>query len=167
MDVDCTDVGEVMTLLKSNIEHNLNRSSLTAKSNAWSGAVGKVRVQELDWLNDAHLANFTPPYDYIMLADCVYHEELIEALMKVILAMSNKKTVVLVANEYRSKSVHDRWMELCKTNFNGEYEIASLALVTDVQSPFSFQPQMDGYTHPLYYVFLFLLLFVHDRSALQ
>lgn len=42
---------------------------------SWAvGMVGKVDVQELDWSRPEQYALFSPPYDYILAADCVYSE---------------------------------------------------------------------------------------------
>lgn len=54
--------------------------------------VGKVTVQELDWSQPDHWQAVQPPFDYVLAADCIYHEHLVRHLYKVVLAMTNEKS---------------------------------------------------------------------------
>ena len=54
--------------------------------------LGKVTVRELDWSQPEHFAAACPPYDFILAADCVYHEELVKNFFETVLAMVTLKS---------------------------------------------------------------------------
>lgn len=51
----------------------------------------QATVQELDWLKPEQVSNFSPPYDFIAAADCVYHETIIEHLVARLLDLSDNR----------------------------------------------------------------------------
>lgn len=53
---------------------------------------GLVTVQELDWSNLEHYAPVNPPFDYVLAADCVYHEQIVEDFLRTVLAMTHNKS---------------------------------------------------------------------------
>ena len=55
--------------------------------------VGHVTVQELDWSVPEHYSAATPPFDYVLAADCVYHEHIIEDLLRTVLAVTHSKSI--------------------------------------------------------------------------
>jgi hypothetical protein len=57
------------------------------------------------------------PYDYILAADCVYHEHLLRHLYHAVMALSNERTVILIANERRSESVQRAFLDLFSPSF--------------------------------------------------
>ncbi len=85
-----------------------------------------MSVAELDWSQPAHFTGggeggkgvVAPPYDYILAADCIYHEHLVRHLYRALLALSNERTVILVANERRSESVQAAFVDLFSPSFN-------------------------------------------------
>ena len=53
----------------------------------WLNSVGIVTVQELDWYKPDQYEPMQGQVDYIIAADCVYHEIIIEELLKTVLAL--------------------------------------------------------------------------------
>ena len=51
-----------------------------------------MSVQELDWTRPEQYATLAPPYDFVLAADCVYHEELVQNFFDAVLAMVSLKT---------------------------------------------------------------------------
>jgi protein N-lysine methyltransferase METTL21D len=57
-----------------------------------AGSVGSMTVEELDWQKPETFANVQGPFDYILAADCVYNEDLVHDLLKVVLLYCGSKT---------------------------------------------------------------------------
>ena len=55
--------------------------------------VGHVKVQELDWSMPAQYATVGPPFDYVLAADCVYHEQIVEDFLRTVLAVTHSKSI--------------------------------------------------------------------------
>lgn len=55
--------------------------------------VGHVTVQELDWSIPDQYSAVIPPFDYVLAADCVYHEHIIEDLLRTVLAVTHSKSI--------------------------------------------------------------------------
>ena len=58
----------------------------------FEGNVGRIRVQPLDWSAEEKLATVDPPYDYVLAADCVYHEHHVDDLLDTILRLTDPKS---------------------------------------------------------------------------
>ena len=58
----------------------------------WGQQAGKLRVQELDWGNEAHIIQADGPFAFVLAADCVYHEEHIFGLRQTVLALTDLKS---------------------------------------------------------------------------
>ncbi|XP_028576082.2 protein N-lysine methyltransferase METTL21D isoform X2 [Podarcis muralis] len=85
--VTVTDLDEVQDLLKMNIENN--RHLIT----------GSIQAKVLKWGEE--VSDFLPAPDYILMADCIYYEELLQRdfdLEKVPLEKHDE--------EYRSEDIH-------------------------------------------------------------
>lgn len=54
--------------------------------------MGALRVQELDWNAEDKLKDTQPPYDYVLAADCVYHEHHLERLLDTILQLTDHRS---------------------------------------------------------------------------
>nr|DAD48835.1 TPA_asm: hypothetical protein HUJ06_018772 [Nelumbo nucifera] len=113
-DVVSTDQIEVLPLLMRNVERNTSRIMQT---NADSASFGSIQVAELDWGNQGHIKAVDPPFDYIIGTDVVYAEHLLEPLLQTILALSGPKTTVLLGYEIRSSTVHEKMLQMWKSNF--------------------------------------------------
>lgn len=74
--------------------------------------MGCIEVRELDWSNPSHVAALKLPYDFVLAADCVYHEHIIRHLHRTILDVTHDRSTVLVVNERRSESVQSAFMQL-------------------------------------------------------
>ncbi|XP_062221538.1 uncharacterized protein LOC133920915 [Phragmites australis] len=113
-DVVTTDQVEVLPLLMRNVERN---KSWILQSNSDSGSLGSITVAELDWGNKEHIRAVEPPFDYIIGTDVVYSEHLLQPLMETITALSGPRTKILIGYEIRSTTVHEKMMEMWKSNF--------------------------------------------------
>ncbi|KAI3426281.1 hypothetical protein D9Q98_008654 [Chlorella vulgaris] len=140
-DVAFTDIGDVLPLLRRNVEQNISTAALKLKDAAWAAAeVGKARVASLDWSCPACYADFSPPYDFILAADCVYSELAVPHLLATVLHMSGPRTQTIITNEFRSQSVHDIFMQ----QFGNHFAIRKVAL-----------GKMDpNFQHPLIHIYL-------------
>ena len=72
-------------------------SSVLKPSNAVQGRegmwdAGAVRLQALDWNSPSDIQAAGGPFQYVLAADCVYHENHVEPLYRVILALTNAKS---------------------------------------------------------------------------
>ncbi|KAI7837928.1 hypothetical protein COHA_008234 [Chlorella ohadii] len=80
-DVVFTDIGDVLPLLRRNVEQNVSPAALKLRDAGWAAAeVGHTSVASLDWSDRSCYADFQPPYEFILAADCVYSELAGEAL---------------------------------------------------------------------------------------
>ena len=80
-----------------------------------------------------------PHYDFILAADCVYKEDILPTLRDVILALSTRRTVVVVANELRSHSVaaafeqtfapHFSMKRVPRAKMDAEYSVDAISIV--------------------------------------
>ncbi|KAL5722808.1 hypothetical protein ACHQM5_006280 [Ranunculus cassubicifolius] len=104
-DVISTDQVEVLPLLMRNVDRNTSR---IVQSHLGSAA-------ELDWENQDHIKAICP-FDYIIGADIVYAEHLLESL-ETIFALSGPKTTVLLGYEIRNTIVGQLFMNKCVTWF--------------------------------------------------
>ena len=59
-----------------------------------------------------------PPYDLILLTDCVFSEALVPALLRVITAASHRHTVVYAAHEIRNADANDLFVASMKAAFS-------------------------------------------------
>lgn len=140
-DVEFTDIGDVLTLLRHNVEQNVSPAALKLKDAAWAAQeVGSCRVAPLDWSDPACFASFQPPYDFILAADCVYSELAVPHLLATVLHMCGPRTQTIITNEFRSQAVHDIFMERFSQHFT----------IRKVQAG-----KMDpNYQHPLIHIYL-------------
>lgn len=104
--VTLTDIASVLPRLRRNVD--ANRDLLPSEvelvadvtpAAAHADEAERLAVAELDWtrLDDALSGSAVrPPYDVILVADCVYQEALVEPLIDVLAALSGPKTVILL-----------------------------------------------------------------------
>lgn len=77
-----------------------------------------MQVVELDWSVPAHYQALVPPhFDYVLAADCIYHEHLVRHLYRTMLTITNERTTIIIANERRSESVQSAFTELFSHSF--------------------------------------------------
>ncbi|PNH06976.1 Methyltransferase-like protein 21D, partial [Tetrabaena socialis] len=117
-DVVLTDTLDVLDLLRINYESNLSPAAVRLarghQHGTWADSAGSVVVAELDWTQVAQATTppLHPPYDFVLAADCIYHETLTEHFHRTVMDITNDKSTVVVCNELRSHSVQGRFMEL-------------------------------------------------------
>ena len=85
-----TDVADVLPLLRKNVAGNFGNAQW-AQQVALRERSGSLSVQELDWTKPLQLAAFEE-FDYVIGADCVYHEALVQDLLRVLLHVASCKT---------------------------------------------------------------------------
>lgn len=54
--------------------------------------MGDVTVQELDWTQTDQYATLHPPFDFVLAADCVYHEGITLHFLLTVLAVTHSKS---------------------------------------------------------------------------
>ncbi|XP_009892232.1 PREDICTED: protein-lysine methyltransferase METTL21D [Charadrius vociferus] len=108
--VTVTDLEELQELLLVNIENN--RHLVT----------GSVRAKVLKWGED--VAEFLPPPDYILMADCIYYEESLEPLLKTLKDLTGPDTCILCCYEQRTMGknpeIERKYFELLQMDFELE-----------------------------------------------
>ena len=58
----------------------------------WAGNVGIVNVVELDWSVPQHAVAAGGPFDVVLAADCVYHEEIVNDFLGTVLAIVDHRS---------------------------------------------------------------------------
>ncbi|KAK9904903.1 hypothetical protein WJX75_005147 [Coccomyxa subellipsoidea] len=112
-----TDLPDIVPLIRKNVDANFTSAALHSREGPWGQQAGKVSVQELDWGNEAHIAQAGGPFAFVLAADCVYHEEHLFALRQTIVSLTDMKSTVIIANELRSESVQSKFMQLFEEKF--------------------------------------------------
>jgi len=69
------------------------RCARTAMGSDWAGNVGGVTVAELDWAAPEHAAAAGAPFDVVLAADCVYHEEVVRDFLRTVLALVDHRSI--------------------------------------------------------------------------
>lgn len=103
---------------------------------------GKARKNEEEAAaTAAEKAPLPPPphYDFVLAADCVYKEDILPKLCEVILAVSTRRTVVVVANELRSHSVaaafdatfapHFSMKRVPRAKMDADYSVDAISII--------------------------------------
>ncbi|XP_074885541.1 protein N-lysine methyltransferase METTL21D isoform X2 [Buteo buteo] len=96
--VTVTDLEELQELLTVNIENNKHL------------VTGSVRAKVLKWGED--VTEFQPPPDYILMADCIYYEELLQMDFELEEIPLDKHD-----EEYRSEDIHIMNIHRKQTSF--------------------------------------------------
>ncbi len=52
----------------------------------------QVRVAELDWYQPQQLQALNPPFDLVIAADCIYHENIVPVFHRTVLAATGPKS---------------------------------------------------------------------------
>ncbi|ELU09054.1 hypothetical protein CAPTEDRAFT_224700 [Capitella teleta] len=105
-DVIITDLKPLVPLMQFNIDKNLELFK------------GKAEAKELQWGEDC-VQNFAVP-DILVLANCVYNENVLEELLQTTLALSTNETLILACYEERTRGIRNlicRWHEMVSPHF--------------------------------------------------
>lgn len=94
--VTITDRKMALNVTRMNVEGNLGEDQRT------------VEIKELEW--GQNVASFSPPFEYILGADIVYIEETFPDLLKTLLDLCDRNSVVLLSCKLR----YDRDMRFFK-----------------------------------------------------
>ncbi|CAG9466631.1 unnamed protein product [Pedinophyceae sp. YPF-701] len=122
-DVVLTDVEDVLPLLRRNVAVNLQAGEhagvLAGRDPQWSGKVGQAEVARLDWTTwQQDIPPLSPPFDIVLAADCVYHEDLVVDLFHTVEALCGPRSVFVSSQEFRSQAVHDAFMAAFARGFS-------------------------------------------------
>ncbi|KAG1707943.1 hypothetical protein DVH05_024596 [Phytophthora capsici] len=117
-DVVLTDIGPVLPWLRRNVRENLTDKEIQ-----------RVRVQQHAW--GTPVTNLNVPFDCVLCADVVYEKACVKPLVQSLLALSHRKTVIILANERRAPEVraefmrhldaYFQWKEIPKTELDAGY----------------------------------------------
>ncbi|XP_017269081.1 protein-lysine methyltransferase METTL21D [Kryptolebias marmoratus] len=106
--VTVTDLEDLQTLLRVNIQEN----QALIKS-------GSITAKVLKWGDD--VAEFLPPPDYILMADCIYYEQSIVPLVESLKLLSGPETCIICCYEQRTEGINPevekQFFELLQQNF--------------------------------------------------
>lgn len=58
----------------------------------WSGNVGAVEVRALDWAVPAQAEAGGGPFDFVVAADCVYHERIVEDFLRTVMTVTDHRS---------------------------------------------------------------------------
>ncbi|KAH7296633.1 hypothetical protein KP509_26G031500 [Ceratopteris richardii] len=116
--VIATDQVEVLPLLMRNVERNMARAKHSPSQNPYLGSLGTIEVMELNWGDEDQIKALKPPFDYIIGSDIVYKEQLLDPLVSTLIGLAGPKSTIILANEYRSSTVHEKMLQLWKENFH-------------------------------------------------
>ncbi|GFR51417.1 hypothetical protein Agub_g13705, partial [Astrephomene gubernaculifera] len=145
-DVVLTDTADVLGLLRINYETNLSPAAVRLarghQHGTWADSAGGVEVAELDWTKPEQVTTppIRPPYDFVLAADCIYHETLTEHFHRAVMELTNEKSTVVVCNELRSHSVQGRFMSL----FSATHSIKTV----------QHSKMDDTYQHPNIFIYI-------------
>lgn len=99
--------------MRRNVETNISRAALSLNENSWVlDRIGNSEVIELDWAQPEHFSRIINPVDIIVAADCVYSEKAVPHFYETVMALVNRKTTIVIANEFRCERVHEMFMSL-------------------------------------------------------
>jgi len=57
-----------------------------------------VDIRELDWTASSDkFGGFDPPYDFVIAADCIYNEDLVEYFLHTVLGLTDQKSTGISA----------------------------------------------------------------------
>ncbi|KAF0683339.1 Aste57867_24615 [Aphanomyces stellatus] len=105
-----TDLAPVLPWLKENVELNFTaaeRQRVVVVEYAWGTPTTALEG----------VVNHAPPFDIILCADVLYEAACVKPLVKSILALSTRKTIVYIANERRAPAIREEFMKYLNAYF--------------------------------------------------
>ena len=90
---------------------------------------GPISAKALHW--GLSTAEFQPPPDYLILANCVYYQSSLEPLLETMLELTTQETEILACYELRCPEIEkliERWHELIGEHFEIEFMPDELVL---------------------------------------
>jgi predicted nicotinamide N-methyase len=99
-----------------NRQHDNNNNNTTMMNKKY----GVVQVMELAWEDHAQLPVDIQQqtWQYIIASDCIYNEHIVAILVKTMRQLAHSTTLVLIAQELRSDTVHEAFLEQLLLFFN-------------------------------------------------
>lgn len=119
--VTFTDLPDVVTLF-TNTNANRIYNQLKSKGSGYlRSEIFQPIVKQLDWTWNSDLQNQAisdPPYDIVLLTDCVFSKMLVPDLIQTILKCSGSKTQIICAHEIRDEEANNAFKMELKEHFN-------------------------------------------------
>ncbi len=112
-----TDIAEQLPLMQGNLarlQAQLNEEQVVDLSAA---PLAAVRVTEYDWARPAMLSP-PPPYDIIVVSDCVWPKIDNSLLINVLLTITTADTLVILAYEQRGESCRETFFQPARLRFD-------------------------------------------------
>ncbi len=113
--VTLTDMPDVLPILNRNLDLNLKRRNMSGVGGG--NNVLNTAVEEYTWGKVYEKGYLSPPYDYIVAADCIYNGDTIDVFVAAVVAMCDTRTTFLFANEVRDLEVNERLMAELELRF--------------------------------------------------
>jgi len=118
-DVVITDLDYTIALMNENIALNHNNNAMDddrSESETGNYSFSKIKCQVCNWFDPPDIAEFglssTHP-ELIMVADCVWVEELVDPLMNTLEKYCSEETQIIITYQQRGKGAHERfWSRL-------------------------------------------------------
>lgn len=121
-EVVITDLKYTMQLMQENVSLNIN--AIIGNDN--NRGCLKIECRECDWFNPPLITEFgifaTHP-QIILVADCVWVEELVDPLMNTLDIYCQEETVVIFTYQQRGKAAHTKFWHRLKTMFRSIVEV--------------------------------------------
>ena len=141
-----TDMQPLMPILKKNIKRNISKLDSKSKSlgdsaagsnkartlrppkgskagNEVSGSertLGKIKAAQLVWGNRKQMDDLKPPFDFIIAADVVYLEEIVDPLIETMRDLSAYDTIIVLGYKLRQEEAHELFWEALPKVFDVE-----------------------------------------------
>ena len=137
-----TDMQPLMPILKKNVKRNISKLDSKSKSplggaagsnkarkagskggNDVSGSermLGKIKTAQLVWGNGKQIDDLKPPFDFIIAADVVYLEEIVDPLIETMRDLSAYDTIIVLGYKLRQEEAHELFWEALPKVFDVE-----------------------------------------------
>jgi predicted nicotinamide N-methyase len=100
--VTFTDIPEMIYLLEQNVRNNLSSEhNPLVKAHTWGDDVSSL----------------SPPFDYVVGTDVLFKIQMVEPLIKSLLNLSSKSTVIIIAHEPRDPLVIEEFYKMAQEYF--------------------------------------------------
>jgi predicted nicotinamide N-methyase len=125
-----TDIEQQLELMTTNV--NNVREQINDKTE-----LDCISIQEFDWSKDEVKLDPQPPYDIIVVSDCVWPKINNDFLINALLKVTDEKTLIIQAYEYRGESCRTTYFKKAEQFFTferiPEEELHQQFLVDDIE----------------------------------
>jgi hypothetical protein len=94
--VTFTDIPEMIYLLEQNVRNNLSSEhNPLVKAHTWYGVIILTQLTASKKRGD-DVSSLSPPFDYVVGTDVLFKIQMVEPLIKSLLNLSSKSTVIII-----------------------------------------------------------------------